>query len=468
MKLKKIHILFSFLVASFGLTPLLSQNAYDIDIKIGQNTDTTFFLANYFTDKFYITDTSTQYVGQAVFAGKEPLKEGIYMLANKKKEKVFEFVVGKEQHFKIEAGTGNDPSAVVVEGSLDNTLFFDHILFVNNAYGQIQELSEQMKKPDVLPVEKENLQNKIDSLNISIINFRKSITDQYPDLLFGKVLLAMQDPIVPEHLRNDQEATYHYYKSKFWDNFDLADERLLLTPILPMKLKTYFEKLVMPDADSIIIEVDKLMTKASSSEKMTEYLIWHFVADYQTPKIMGLDKVFVYLVDHYFVTKKIKNTTPSVEEQLMERANKMRNSLLGMKAPEMWLVDTTDNFRSFREIDKPFTVLIFWDQTCGHCKKEMETLYELYKTGAYDFGVYAINSTNDFDGWKKYIREKKYPWLHVNGTKSMTTDYHDLYDIYSVPVIYLLDKNKTIIGKRIAAEHLSKLIDNYLLTHSKE
>ncbi|MCC7317445.1 MAG: DUF5106 domain-containing protein, partial [Bacteroidales bacterium] len=266
----------------------------------------------------------------------------------------------------------------------------------------------------------------------------------------------------------DQEATYHYYKSKFWDNFDLADERLLLTPILPMKLKTYFEKLVLPDADSIINEVDKLMTKASSSEKMTEYLIWHFVADYQTPKIMGLDKVFVHLVDHYFVTKKIKNTTPSVEEQLMERANKMRNSLLGMKAPEMWLVDTTDNFRSFREIDKPFTVLIFWDQTCGHCKKEMETLYELYKTGAYDFGVYAINSTNDFDGWKKYIREKKYPWLHVNGTKSMTTDYHDLYDIYSVPVIYLLDKNKTIIGKRIAAEHLSKLIDNYLLTQSKE
>jgi thiol-disulfide isomerase/thioredoxin len=468
MKLKKVLALIPLLIACIGLNPLLSQNAYEIDIKLGQNTDTTFFLSNYFADKFYITDTSTQYVGRAVFTGPEALKEGIYVLANKKKEKVFEFVVGKEQHFKIAAGIGNDPSAVVVEGSLDNSLFFEHIQFVNHAYGQIQELDIQLKKSDIQTVDKETLQKKLDSLNISIINFRKSITDQYPDLLFGKVLLAMQDPIVPEALRSNQEATYLYYKSKFWDNFDLSDERLLLTPILPMKLKTYFEKLVLPDADSIIIEVDRLMAKASTSEKMTEYLIWHFVADYQTPKIMGLDKVFVHLVDQYFVTKKIKNTTPSVEEQLLERANKMRNSLLGMKAPEMWLVDTTDNFRSFREIDKPFTVLIFWDQTCGHCKKEMETLYDLHQTGAYDFGVYAINSTNDFDGWKKYIREKKHPWLHVNGTKSMTADYHDLYDIYSVPVIYLLDKNKTIIGKRIGAEHLSKVIDNYMLTHSKE
>lgn len=465
---KKILFFLSVFIAFSGSNFVLSQNAYDIDIKLSQNNDTTFFLANYYGDKFYIADTSNQYVGQAVFTGPVPLQQGIYMIANKKKEKIFEFLVGEDQKFTIMAGVGDDLLAVHVEGSLENSLFFDHTLFVNKAYEQIQALNSQIEKSDIPVVEKNSLQQKVDSLNYSIINFRQNIIHQYPDLLFGKVLLAMQDPVVPEALRSNQEATYHYYKSKFWDNFDLSDDRLLVTPLLPMKLKTYFEKLVLPDADSIIMEVDRLMAKAATSEKMTEYLVWHFVAEYQSPKIMGLDKVFVHLVDNYFVTKKIKNLTPSVEEQLLERANKMRNSLLGMKAPEMWLVDTTDNFRSFREIENAFTVLIFWDQTCGHCKKEMETIYELYKTKKYDFDVYAINSTNDFDGWKKYIREKKYPWLHVNGTKSMTADYHDLYDIYSVPVIYLLDKNKNIIAKRIGAEHLSKVIDNYLLTHPKE
>lgn len=48
--------------------------------------------------------------------------------------------------------------------------------------------------------------------------------------------------------------------------------------------------------------------------------------------------------------------------------------------------------------------------------------------------------------------------------KSMTADFHDLYDIYSVPVIYLLDKNKTIIGKRISADQL----ENIIKTHQEQ
>jgi len=72
-----------------------------------------------------------------------------------------------------------------------------------------------------------------------------------------------------------------------------------------------------------------------------------------------------------------------------------------------------------------------------------------------------VNSTNDFEGWKHYLKEKKYPWLHVNGMKSMTQDFHDLYDIYSVPVVYLLDRNKVIIGKRISTGQIGNIIKNY-------
>jgi peroxiredoxin len=138
----------------------------------------------------------------------------------------------------------------------------------------------------------------------------------------------------------------------------------------------------------------------------------------------------------------------------------MRNSLIGNQAPDLMLIDTTGKFRSFRELNSEFIVLVFWDQTCSHCKTEMAIIDELYSGRKYDLNVYAINSTNDFDAWKKYVQDKNYQWVHVNGTKSITQDFHNLYDIYSVPVIYVLDKTKTIIGKRISAAQIEGILQN--------
>lgn len=464
---RKLASVLSLLCAIIACNCAQAQQGYTININLESATDTTFYLANYYGDKFFIADTSHGQPGKAQFIGLKPLKQGIYLLANAKKEKLIEFLVGNEQFFSITAGKDNSRPAVVVEGSIDSQLFFEHIALVNDSHRKIEDIKLLLDKSSLSETEKNHYLNQLDSINQSISDFRMKIISTYPTLLFTKILKAMEDPVIPEEIKNEQDLAYKYYKSNFWANVDLSDERLILTPLLPMKLKTYFEQLVLPDADSVIKEVDALLGLTNGNEIMLDYLIWHFIAEYQTPKIMGLDKVFVHIVDQYVAKGKLGNLTPSIEKQLLERAGKMRRNLLGLKAPDMWLVDTTGNFRSFNEISNQFTVIIFWDQTCGHCKKEMETLSKLYQTNTYDLGVYAVNSTNDFEGWKRYLNEKKYPWLHVNGMKSMTEDFHNLYDIYSVPVIYLLDKKKNIIGKRISAEQLSSLMDNYLKTENK-
>lgn len=441
-----------------------SQNAYQISVSFGENPDSVFYLAHYYGDKFYIADTSFSSKGMAIFTGDELLKQGIYLIANQKKEKLIEFLVGAEQHFSISTGLPNSENGVVVVGSEENTIFFDHINLVNQTQKLLQQKNAILNAPETNESQKEIIRNEIDSLNQKLLVFRTEIIQQHPTLLISKVLSAMQEPVVPEAIQTNQEAAYQFYKSHYWDHIDLGDDRLLRTPLLPMKLKTYFEQLVLPNADSVIKEVDYLLYLSRNSQETTDFLAWYFSSEYQTPKIMGLDKVFVHLVDHYFLAGKVKNLTPSISEKMKERADKMRLSLIGLKAPDMWLVDTTGNYRSFKEIGNTYTVIIFWDQTCNHCKKEMESLNKFVRSNKYDVGVFAVNATNDFEGWKHYINEKKYPFTHVNGMKSMTADFHDLYDIYSVPVIYLLDKNKTIIGKRISADQL----ENIIKTHQEQ
>ncbi|GAB1417416.1 hypothetical protein MASR2M12_01810 [Bacteroidales bacterium] len=428
--------------------PIVAQQGYEIKIELEGNQDTVFFLAHYYGDKFYMADTCIGRKGEALFQGKEPLKQGIYLLANQKKEKLIEFLVGDEQSFSIQAGLLSNESGVRVEGSWDNESFFEHIRLMNKLQKSLQENDSLSAK---------NLQEAAQALRDN--TFQKKTAS-----LVARIFSAMQDPVVPSEIQHNKEAAYRYYKTHFWDGFNFADDRLLRTPLLPMKLKTYFDQLIVPEADTVIVEAKRLMNAANENQEMTDFLAWHFISEYQNPKIMGLDKVFVYFVDHYFDTGKVKNLTPSILEKLDERVSKMRQSLIGLKAPDMWLIDTTGNYRSFNELTNRFTIIIFWDQTCSHCKKEMETINQLFTSRKYDVGVYAVNTTNDFEGWKHYLTEKKYPFFHVNGIKSITPDFHNLYDIYSVPVIYLLDKNKTIIAKKISAEQL----DNVIFRHQKE
>ncbi len=176
---------------------------------------------------------------------------------------------------------------------------------------------------------------------------------------------------------------------------------------------------------------------------------------------MGFDKVFVHLVDEYFSKESIANTTPSILISLQDRANKIRPILLYQSAPNMMLVDSSGVLKSFNTITNNYTVLFFWDSDCGICSKEIIELNKFYNQSDYDIEVFAVNVNSDLDKWKKSMIEKKVPGINVNGTRSATKDFHDLYDIYGTPVIYLLDKDKKIIAKRIGANKITEFIDNY-------
>ncbi|MGY8955245.1 MAG: hypothetical protein ACKVK1_03485, partial [Flavobacteriales bacterium] len=56
-------------------------------------------------------------------------------------------------------------------------------------------------------------------------------------------------------------------------------------------------------------------------------------------------------------------------------------------------------------------------------------------------------------------------WINVadinhdeEGNPVASSDWRDKYDIYSTPVLYLLDKDKKIIAKRISYKQITEII----------
>jgi thiol-disulfide isomerase/thioredoxin len=447
-------------LSAFIIVSAFAQQGHRIHIKIPASQENTFFLAHYHGDKTYLIDTSTYITSEALFTDAKPLKQGIYILANSKKEKLAEFLVGAEQNFTIIFPPDFNPGQTQVAGSVENILFFEHLNRLSSTMSTLQEFN---RKADSLPQndpQRETIQKQIKAVQQGADAYRDRLIAENPNSLLTCILKAMKEPEVPEEIRDNRDLAYRYYKDNYWNFFDLSDDRLIRTPLLPRKLEQYMEQLVPPSPDSVVKAMDFLLGRARGAQEITDFLAWHFLSEYQQPKLMGMDKAFVYVADNYFLKGKVSGLTPSVREKIQERADRMRPTLLGNQAPDMWLIDTTGAYRSFRELKSEYIVIIFWDQTCSHCKKEMEDLFNLYKNKKTDFEVFAVNTTNDFDGWKHYLNEKKYPWLNVNGTKSFTPDFHQLYDIYSVPVIYILNRDRKIIGKRIAAQYIEQIIAN--------
>ncbi|MBI3234364.1 MAG: TlpA family protein disulfide reductase, partial [Bacteroidetes bacterium] len=111
------------------------------------------------------------------------------------------------------------------------------------------------------------------------------------------------------------------------------------------------------------------------------------------------------------------------------------------------------------DVKAPYTVLMFWDPDCSHCKAEMPKIEELYKKYK-DSGlvVYAVCVEQEYDKWINFIREKNLNWINVIDIYNIS-EFRKSYDISSTPVIFLLDKDKKIIAKKLNGQSLEQLLE---------
>ena len=179
---------------------------------------------------------------------------------------------------------------------------------------------------------------------------------------------------------------------------------------------------------------------------------------------MGMDKVFVEIANKYYLTGKATWADSALLAKVSERATKMAPNLVGNHAPDLQRLESWDHqYYTLYDLKHDYIVLIFWEPHCGHCKKEVPKLHNVYtklKAKGVDVEVMAVYTQVEREPWEKFIKEKEIDdWLNVYD-KYQFTNFRNLYDIYATPTIYVLDKDKKIIAKRLGAEQVEKFLLN--------
>jgi hypothetical protein len=95
-------------------------------------------------------------------------------------------------------------------------------------------------------------------------------------------------------------------------------------------------------------------------------------------------------------------------------------------------------------------------------KRSKKKLKALQDSLVFDVQIFAICTDTNLTSWKNKIKDYKIEnWANANGTRSITQDYHKLYDVYATPLIYILNKKREIIAKKISAKQIEQFLKHY-------
>jgi len=276
---------------------------------------------------------------------------------------------------------------------------------------------------------------------------------------FCMLMEANELPIVPSsipvRLNNNTNPIYiQYVKDHFWDNFDFNESGLLRTKIFDTKATFFFERLTEPSVAGYIQSVDILAKKSSVNPDMMRNTLRWLVTVFENTKNKIAGNVFVHVFDTYFSSPEENGIDLATFSRIAQKANYFRPTLIGNIASNITLLDENDQPKSLHDFQAKYTLLYFFSPLCDKCRIATPKVIELFKQyEAKGLKGFAVCTDDKKEYWKTYVKENKLPWTNVIDTEADLT-VETKYAPNSLPTAFILDKDKKIVGTRIAFEEL--------------
>jgi len=440
MNMKKQTLISSFLIIwmllSFTIAECQNANlAYSINLELQKSVSGEKIYLQRYSGKSLISIDSIKLSSfKNAFRKENALESGMYAISLKQKP-VVNFFISKanQQQFTISLDINNPAQTISFTGSPENQAFIDYLRFLGSkqhSQAEINIKGEQLQK-------------------------------QFPGSMLALFIRTMKEPNVPEPTKPVSdliEYKYSYLANHYFDNIDFSDKRLLNTPLLEQKLGLYFKQMVVPQPDSIIERVDQTLQKAKVNNEMYNWSVRYLYNLYREAPIEGNTEVYNYIGENYILTEPTRWNDKAFVEKVRSRVAKAKLNPIGEKATNLLLQNPEGKKIDLYSIRANYTVLFFYNPECEACKPVSSALSDFSKKyRAKGVEVFAVYMDQKKEVWETAIATKGQNWINgydPNGSAKI----EDKYDIYALPMIYLLDKDKKVIGREVPVEKLKNMI----------
>ena len=481
------------LLSVMATVPVFSQK-YEISITLKSHNDTV-ILGHYFakSDLKISNETIVLKNGKGVFRGDKKLPKGVYFIYNNKR--LFDIIIGDHQEFGIVTDTADFVNRTKFTNSPDNDVFYEFQRYNAERGKQFQQLGEQFRNA-TSDADKKEISAKAQTFQRERIEFIEKLADANSQLYVSKFLRTLIPPEthLPEPPRDEEgritDSTYVYrwWRTHFFDNLNIFDPDMLRTPFYEEKVLDFMSRVIPQHTDTICIEADKILTKVKANEEMFRCILVllfnHYVKS--TVIVQGNvvpENVWIHLAEKWYIPYATWSSDDYIES-LKSEVEKKKSNLIGQPAPpmEMLMVLPPEHFRiaasdtafkfdlhagrmydDFRRgLLGKYTAIVFWDYSCGHCKKALEEMFQVYEThkdkGFTVITVQTVNTKEAKGKWIDFVNEHQmFGW--TNAWSPYSNKYRDFYNVSMTPLFFLLDEKGDIILNRITAEHINNFLE---------
>ena len=446
-----------------------AQPAYQINGTLHGFNQDTIYLGYYYGNNQYLLDTSVVDNDKFSFVGSDTLLPGVYLIVLPPDNKFFQILIPDQEgaKFSFDAKFEDIESSIRFEDSPDNTFFYENLVYISKKKEEANRINAQLENATT-DEEKKDAENAMNLLTSEVLKYQNKLVYENPDALTSALIKSGFNIDIPtfEGTEKDvQTKRYLYYKKHYFDFVDLTDERLLRAPqhVLYGKIEYFLEKLTPQHPDSIIIAVDYILTKLEPALESFKFYLVKFLNEYAQSKIVGMDGVYVHLVENYYAKGKAPWVDKKQLDKIVDEAKRAKPTLVGKTAPNFKVQRRDSSDITLYEINSPYTVLIFWAHDCSHCKESMPDLKNFYEAygpkGVEVFSICTKVGKDEPPCWD-FIDERKLDvWINASDQQGGRSFIHSLYNIKSTPRVFVLDQDKKIISKGIGTEQLGEFFD---------
>lgn len=444
--------LFFLLIIALAGNIFSAKAQYKLEFKIKNFENKDVQLGYYYADKQFILDKQkTDEKGKVVFEGEENLARGLY-IAILENQMYFDILISDDQVFSIETDTTELTKSMKVKGSTENENFY---AFQQEIMTPVKKRAKYAERMYELPKGADSvsiLQKQIDEINVFMESAWKKYAEKDKNSFLTNLLTAF-----------NAEPEYNYSDKNFFEHINFADSGLVRSPVLNRACKLILARNLnkkLPTSN-LKREVTRLLKKAEANPEVYSYVFTHFLNFFHSFQRDGINEMFVYFFDDYVKAGKTPWFNEKAVEQIKKQADIFRYSLVGSKAFDLSLESLSGEFVALKDLHFDKVFVFFWSTGCGHCESASEDLRKFYKENSdLDLEVYSVYTKGDRKAWESFQKEfGTLDWINVWDPKN-ETEYKQHYYISSTPILYVLDKDKTITDKFIG----DGPIKNYLET----
>jgi thiol-disulfide isomerase/thioredoxin len=449
--------------------------AYRIEVTVAGAENVKVYLARYEGVNVVNVDSAKfSAAGKVTFANqKAVLPGGLYLLRFKPEDtqQQVEFLVSGDSKFdlSITANTLNIEKSLKYAGSAENIGFKAFIDSQQRLGRASQDLQQRFQK----------FQNSQDSVVAIQQRYMRLMENQkkelaaalvkYKGTLLATLMQSMQEPEmpqlnVPEGAENPdslrQLQFVAFAKEHFFDNFNLADARIIYAPMYENRLMAFFQQIMLREpVEDINAGIDLLLKKAEAGKPVYKYTLTWLYDRYTDSPIEGHHVVGMHLCRLMSDSTRVDWLTDRDKTKLKQNIKRYTLNPVGSIATDLTLETIDGEIKSLHKINGPYAVLYFFNPGCGSCRMATPVLHEIYDRFK-DRGlqVFAVYPDKDTVAWKKYVEENGYTdWVNVWDAEG-TAGIYEKYSLHAIPQIYVLDENKRIMNKDVYMNDLEGIL----------